>query len=143
MRKWLLIMGLGVTLSGASAQTAGPPHAWIFGTWTGGYFPAADNSGPSCTGQPSVIFTRDVVMRSSPLDVTYQQRVIETAAAQPNGLEFRFSPVAQRGARLPPGTGFGCAGDPDLLRVERRGPDEIVFPDCADFPAPLKRCVGP
>lgn len=145
MRNWLVVLGLGLTLSGASAQTSGqPPHAWIFGTWTGGYFPAADASNPSCSGQPSVIFTRDVVLRSSPIDIPYQQRMIETASAQPNGLTIRFTPVPQRpGTRLPPGVGFGCSGDPNLLRIERRGPDEIVFPDCEDFPAPLKRCTGP
>ena len=46
------------------------------------------------------------------------------------------------GGRLPPDIGFGCGGSPDVLRVQRRGPDEIAFPDCADFPSPLKRCVA-
>jgi hypothetical protein len=46
------------------------------------------------------------------------------------------------GGRLPPDIGFGCGGSPDLLRVQRRGPDEIAFPDCTDFPSPLKRCVA-
>ena len=25
--------------------------------------------------------------------------------------------------------------------VERRGPNEIVFPNCSEFPSPLKRCT--
>ena len=35
----------------------------------------------------------------------------------------------------------GCASGPDVLRVERRGPDEIAFPGCGEFPSPLKRCT--
>jgi hypothetical protein len=46
------------------------------------------------------------------------------------------------GGRVPPDGGFGCSGNPNLLRVERRGPDEITFPDCSEFPSPLKRCVA-
>jgi hypothetical protein len=125
---------------------AAPPHEWLFGSWTGGIFPASDTDGPRCFGQPTVIFTRDVVLRASALDVAYRQRAIETAAAMPEGVEFRFLPAAPPGgafgSRLPPDFGFGCAG-PDLLRVERRGPHEIVFPGCdAQFPFPLKRCVA-
>jgi hypothetical protein len=87
-------------------------------------------------------------LRVAAFDVAYHQRAIETAAALPDGaLEFRFvpaAPVAGRalGGRLPPDIGFGCGGSPDLLRVQRRGPDEIAFPDCTDFPSPLKRCVA-
>ncbi|EFH10829.1 hypothetical protein ACFFMP_03350 [Pseudoroseomonas cervicalis] len=136
-----LVLGLGLTPS--EAQSPEPPHAWAFGSWTGGYFPAADTQGPRCTGQPSVIITRDVVMRSNPLDVPYRQRMIETATAQPNGLLIRLTPVTPPGARnVPPGVGFGCDGDPNLLRIERRGDGEIVFPNCAEFPAPLKRCTN-
>jgi hypothetical protein len=155
MRRWgakaaaaaMLALGLGFGLTGdADAQQNGqPPHAWIFGSWTGGLYPPADTEGPRCTGQPTVIFTRDVVMRSSVLEVTYRQRMIETAAATANGLEFRFvgaqPQMTPLGPRLPSDIGFGC-GNPNLLRVERRGPNEIVFPNCDDFPAPLRRCVG-
>jgi hypothetical protein len=143
----VLVAATGLSLGGSSrAQQGDPPHAWVFGSWTGGIFPPTDTEGPRCTGQPTVIFTRDVVMRASPLDVPYRQRLIETVAAQPEALDFRFVPAAPQstpfGARLPPDIGFGCPGGPNTLRVERRGPDEIVFPDCADFPSPLKRCVG-
>ncbi|MFC7542644.1 hypothetical protein ACFQU2_28615 [Siccirubricoccus deserti] len=100
--------------------------------------PAGDTDTPACFGSPTVIFTRDVVMRATPLDTAYRQRNIETVAVQPNGLEFRFTPAAPvmgaMGPRAANDAGFGCSGNPNLLRVERRGPDEIVFPDCSEFP---------
>jgi hypothetical protein len=87
-----------------------------------------------------------VVLRASLLDVSYRQRLIETVAADPESLNFRFIAATPQatpfGARLPPDIGFGCPGGPNELRVRRLGPDEIVFPDCAEFPSPLKRCVG-
>jgi len=107
---------------------------------TGGIAPALDNEGPRCFAQPTLIFTRDIVMRASPLDIAYRQRAIETVAQTADGVEFRFIPAAAPGGRTPSDAGFGCAG-PDLLRVERRGADEIVFPDCTQFPFPLRRCV--
>jgi hypothetical protein len=128
----------------AQQQRAAPPHEWLFGSWTGGIFPAGDATGARCFGQPTVIVTRDVVLRASPLDVAYRQRMIETVARTPDGVEFRFVPAAPPSGpfagRPPPDIGFGCA-TPDMLRVERRGEDEIVFPDCEQFPSPLKRCV--
>ena len=104
-------------------------------------------SSPRCTGQPIVIFARDVVLRASPFDVTYRQRVVETVSAAPDALEFRFLPAAPQatpfGTRVPPDSGFGCPGGPNALRVERRGENEIVFPNCAEFPLPLRRCGAP
>jgi len=147
MRRWRLVMAMARVLGGsAGAQQGDPPHAWVFGSWTGGMFPPGETSGARCTGQPAVIFTRDVVMRASIFDVPYRQRLIETVASSPDVLEFRLVPAAPQssplGARLPPDVGFGCAAGPNSLRVERRGPNEIVFPNCADFPSPLQRCVG-
>jgi hypothetical protein len=139
-----MVLALGG--SGGAQQRSEPPHAWVFGSWTGGIFPAGETSAVRCLGQPTVIFTRDVVLRASALDVAYRQRLVETVAAGPEALEFRFAPAAPQatpfGARLPPDSGFGCPGGPNSLRVERRGPDEIVFPDCDEFPSPLKRCVA-
>ncbi len=155
MRRWAKGLAVGLTVlamplllgPAGAQQRQGPPHEWVFGAWTGGQFPAVDTEGPACFGQPTVIFTRDIVMRSSLLDVAYRQRTIETAAVRPNGLEFRFSPVAAPGGplggRVPPDFGFGCAGNPDVLVVERRNDNEIVFPNCSDFPAPLRRCTTP
>lgn len=122
----------------AWAQRAEPPHAWIFGTWTGGQFPAVDTAGATCFGNAVVIFARDVVLRATALDTAFRQRPIETVAVTAEGLEFRFLPLA---ARVPPDFAFGCASGPDVLRVERRGPDEIAFPGCGEFPSPLKRCT--
>lgn len=146
MRRWMLVAAAALTLTGASAQQGDPPHAWVFGSWTGGMFPPTDTEGPRCTAQPSVIFTRDLVMRAPTLDLAYRQRFIETVTAGTDSLDFRLVPLAPQatplGPRLPPDIGFGCPGGPNTLQVERRGPDEIVFPNCAEFPSPLRRCVG-
>ena len=133
----------------AGAGAAGePPHAWLFGTWTGGLFPAAAHpSAEACLAQPVVIFTKDVVLRASLIDPTYAQRVIETVRVSPQGADFRFTPAATppggvagmlAQAATPP-QGFGCA-DPDALQVRRLGPNKISFPGCTDFPNPLVRC---
>ena len=51
---------LPVAATPASAQQA-PPHAWLFGSWTGGLFPAPSNvTAQTCLATPVVIFTRDV-----------------------------------------------------------------------------------
>ena len=154
LRRWATLLALAAPLAGGAPDNAGAqanrtaaPHEWVFGSWTGGIFPVSEVDPAACLGSPTVIFTRDLVMRVASFDVAYHQRAIETAAAVADGgLEIRFLPaaVAARalGGRPPPDIGFGCGGSPDLLRVQRRGPDEIVFPDCADFPSPLKRCVA-
>ena len=70
MRRAMLLAATMLALGGSGmAQPAGPPHAWVFGSWTGGIFPPGETEGPRCTGQPVVIFTRDVVLRASALDV--------------------------------------------------------------------------
>jgi hypothetical protein len=124
----------------------GPPHEWTFGSWTGGIFPAGDADTPACFGSPTVIFTRDIVMRVSVVDTAYRERTIETVAQTPTGLEFRFTAAAPvlgpMGARQAPDAGFGCPGGPNVLKIERRGPDELAFPGCAEFPATLKRCTA-
>ena len=160
MRRWLAILCALLPAAGAHAQTsatpapgagqpsppaAAAPHDFLMGAWTGGLFPAADNQGAACFGQPTVVFTRDVVIRVSLLDVAYRQRLVETAQATPDGVEFRLVPaqasVPAVGGRLPPDVGFGCGDDPNALRVVRTGPDEITFPNCAEFPSPLRRCI--
>ncbi len=147
----LILAGLA-TISARTpihAQSA-PPHAWLFGTWTGGLFPVPkEQTAEMCLSQPVVIFTRDVVLRASLTDPLYQQRIIQTARSNPAGSEFRFEPgsdpLVMLGAGLlgrdapPPQQGFGCES-PDVLHVLRRGPNEIVFPGCRDFPEPLYRC---
>lgn len=149
MRRILLLCLAGTFLSTpivpATAQQL-PPHAWLFGTWTGGVFPPPQNmSREACLSQPVVIFTRDLVLRATLTEQELTQRVIESARATPNGMEFRFasptglSPTGILGSRTPQPTGFGC-DTPGVLHVQRRGENEISFPGCADFPNPLVRC---
>ncbi len=134
----------------AEAQPRGePPHAWLFGSWTGGIFPVPGGSvsAEACLATPVVIFTRDVVLRATITDPVYVQREIETVRTSTQGAEFRFtSPpgttggAAQRlGMAEPVVTGFGCEGT-DVLHVVRRGENEISFPGCSDFPNTLVRC---
>jgi hypothetical protein len=134
----------------AQQRPAPPPHAWLFGSWTGGLFPVPANmTKQMCLAQPVVIFTRDLVLRSSLIDSTYQQRSIETARSNPAGAEIRFAPGTRAldslnsgllGQTAPPApAGFGCE-NPDVLHIQRRSDNEISFPGCADFPEPLVRC---
>ena len=138
-RRSLPLLGLGLLATPALAQRPLPPHGFLFGAWTGGLFPAVDTEGPACFAQVTLIVAPDVVMRASSLDVAYRQRLVESVALTPDGVEIRFSPVP--GRPIPEG-GFGCAGNPNLLRVSRRGADEIVLAGCSDFPFPLRRCKG-
>ncbi len=142
IRLALALLVLAAPVSAQPVQSL-PPHAWLFGTWTGGIFPApAGISKEACLSQPVVIFTRDLVMRATLTEQTLTQREIETARAVPGGTEFRFV-SGVTGSRMLGGyaalAGFGC-DTPDELRVQRRGENEIAFPGCAEFPNPLVRC---
>jgi hypothetical protein len=135
--------------SGQAAAQSAIPHAWLFGEWAGGLFPPPVTlSAQECMANPSVIFTRDAILRAVPTDVTYAQVLVESARAIPGGTEFRLSVPAQSipsggplGADRSAGQtmGFGCE-NPGVLRVQRRGEDQIAFPGCSDFPYPLVRC---
>lgn len=146
-RAVLLSLALLLAAPAPSAFSQGqPPHAWLFGTWTGGLFPPPSTmSTQACFSQPTVIFTRDLVMRATLTDQSLVQRVIESARAVPGGSEFRFaSGAAVATSRIFGGgdtqmVGFGCP-TPDDLVVQKRGENEIAFPGCADFPYPLVRC---
>ncbi|MCL2428893.1 MAG: hypothetical protein FWD12_06645, partial [Alphaproteobacteria bacterium] len=126
-----------------------PPHAWLFGTWTGGMFPAPSNlAAEACLSQPAVIFTRDLVIRATITDQFYIQRLVETALTTANGVQFRFTAagpataggfLGDNASGTPAEIGFGCA-NPDVLDVEQRSRNQIVFPNCSDFPYPLVRC---
>lgn len=134
-----------VAAAGARAQQ--PPHAWLFGAWTGGLFPPPPHIPLQlCLAQPVVIFTRDVVLRASLTETTYTQRVVETARTTPERTDFVFSPakppetsdlLGVTGAAPP--QGFGCE-TADVLHVQRHSENEIEFTGCADFPYPLVRC---
>lgn len=136
-RRSLLLAAPALATPFLARAQSGPPHEWLFGSWTGGIFPAVDTQGPGCFGNVVVIFTRDVIMRMANLDIAYRQRLIETVALTADGVEIR---LVSQGGRMLPESGFGCDNNPDLLRVVRRGDDEIVFPNCFDFPSALRRC---
>lgn len=134
-------------VSPARAQSSAP-HAWLFGSWTGGLFPAPTGlTAEACLAQPVVIFTRDLVLRATLTEQTYTQRAILAVRGTADGLEFRFEPTGGGGGAanllgLPAPTqdaGFGCASNDELI-VQRRGENEIVFPSCSEFPNPLVRC---
>jgi hypothetical protein len=131
----------------AGAQSPLPPQSWLFGAWIGGLFPPPSTiSAQECLAQPVIIFTRDIVMRATIVDQLYTQRLVETARTTGNGVEFRFNRSLQIAQSSPFGlsqgggeVGFGCE-DPDALHVQRRGENEISFPNCPEFPYPLVRC---
>ncbi len=133
---------LAAPIPSAFSQTQ-PPHAWLFGTWTGGLFPPPSTvNSEACFSQPVVIFTRDLVLRATLTEQTLVQREIETARVTPGGTDFRFTAgvaTPQMFGGAAPQVGFGCAS-PDELVVQRRGANEIAFPGCSDFPYPLVRC---
>jgi hypothetical protein len=130
-------------------QQAGGPESFLLGAWTGGLFPAPTVlSAEQCLAQPTVIFTRDVVMRATLIEAFYIQRLVETARGTGNGVDFRFSPAAAPAAA--PGSpefsgggagGFGCESA-DVLHVQRITKNQIRFPGCGDFPFALVRCPG-
>ncbi len=142
------LFGFVTVMATAPLGAAEPPHAWLFGEWTGGLFPAPPHpTAEECRAQPTVVFMRDVVLRATLTDVTFVQRVVATARTYGEHTDFTFAPVPSASAATDPLTGqpvarssgFGCAG-PDELHVVRRGANEIAFPGCADFPNPLVRC---
>lgn len=121
-----------------AAQAPGlPPHAGLFGAWIGGIFaPPVTLSAQECLAQPSVIFTRDVVMRAVMTTPAFAERLISTARVTAKGYELRLVP--RQSAAEPT---FGCP-NPDVLPVQRHGDNQISFPGCTDFPFPLVRCSG-
>ena len=127
----------GGSRTSAPARVSGPPHAWLFGTWTGGLFPVLEGmAAQDCRTQPTVAFAQDVVGHTSLTGATMTRRVIETVRTSPTGAEFRFSPDEDDSSS------FGCE-DPNLLHVARENNDMISFPHCAAFPYPLVRCSAP
>lgn len=117
-----------------AGRTGAPPHAFLFGSWTGGLFPVVDSAlQQNCRTQPTVVFAQDVVAHGTLIGSTLAQRVIETVRTSPTGAEFRFAPDADDPA------GFGC-DDANTLHVQRDSDTRISFPRCAAFPYPLERC---
>ena len=118
----------------ADSRPGAPPHAWLFGTWTGGLFPVLDGmTAQDCRTEPTVVFGQDEVDHAALTAAGMTQRVIESVRVSPRGAEFRLSPSDTDPA------GFGCDG-PDALHVAREGENSVSFPGCAAFPYPLQRC---
>jgi hypothetical protein len=118
----------------APSRPSGPPHAFLFGTWTGGLFPVLDGMlEQDCRMEPSVVFGQDVVAHSSLTSTVMTRRVIETVRTSPAGAEFRLTPDPSDP------TGFGCE-DANVLHVAREEGGAITFPHCAAFPYPLRKC---
>ena len=118
------------------ARRGGPPHAFLFGTWTGGLFPVLEGmAAQDCTRQPTVVFAQDVVAHATLLDTGMARRVIETVRTSPAGAEIRLTPA-------PDDSGFGCE-NADVLHVARESDTMISFPRCAAFPYPLQKCAAP
>ncbi len=137
-------LGLLMALPAPFAQSQGlPPHAWLFGTWTGGLFPPPERmTAQACFSQPVVIFTRDLVLRATVTQQEMAQRLVESARATQGGMAFRFAATAALPSMFggsPAPVGFGCA-TPNDLTVQRLSENEIAFPGCADFSYPLVRC---
>ncbi len=135
----LLLPGLAAAQTHARREpepppAKGPPHAWLFGTWTGGLFPVLDGQlAQDCRMQPTVAFAQDVMEHASLTGSDLTRRIIETVRTSPEGAEFRFTPDPADAA------GFGC-DDPNELHVARENNTTISFPGCAAFPYPLERC---
>jgi len=126
----------------------GPPHAWLFGSWTGGLFPVLPGElVRDCRASPTVVFQKDSVAYAALITPGMASRTIETVRTTPAGADFRFAPAPGgqapggqgSGAKSTGGQGFGCA-DGNALSVMRAGPNEVSFPSCSAFPYPLERC---
>jgi hypothetical protein len=146
----LAIGMVALSFPGVAQSQKELPHAWLFGAWIGGlYPPPVTLSTQECLAEPVVIFTRDLVLRSTITSETYVQRRIDTALATANGTEIHL--IHPLGATPAGAAVFGDQGDPapigfgcetqDVLHVQRVGTNEISFPHCTEFPYPLIRCV--
>jgi hypothetical protein len=145
VRRLTCCLLLALPASRAQAQT--PPHAWLFGAWTGGLFPApSSETAAQCLAQPTVIFTRDIVLTGSLLEATYTQHAVQTVRITANGAEIRFAETGPTEASqlfgtpaAPASPGIGCDTQ-DELTIVRHGENEIQFENCPAFPNPLVRC---
>ena len=134
----LLAMMGTATAKPHPARTApapkGPPHAWLFGAWTGGLFPVLNGKlAEDCRTQPTVAFSKDVVSHANLLGGAAAVQTIETVRTSAAGAEFRFAPGGAANSS------FGC-DSPNVLHVARQSNSSISFPNCSAYPYPLERC---
>ena len=139
------VLAQTVPVRPAEAQGA-PPHAWLFGMWAGGIYPAPAHMTPAeCQQQATFVVTQDAVIHSTLTHPTAIQNLIASVRGTPDGTVFLLAPTDDKPeviAGVPQDLGFGCPQD-NVLRVVRVGPNEIAFPDCKGFPSPLVRCPQP
>ncbi len=129
----------------AAAQSA-PPHAWLFGAWAGGLYPAPPGmSAAECEARTTFVVTRDVIIHTTLTHPGPIQNLIASVRGTPAGTIFALAPTDTKPetvAGLTEDLGFGCP-QPDVLRVVKIAPNQISLPDCTGFPSPLVRCPGP
>ena len=140
-----VLLAHAVPVRPAAAQGA-PPHAWLFGMWAGGLYPAPANMTPAqCQAQATFVVTQDAVIHSTLTHQTAIQNLIARVRGTPNGTIFLLAPTDTKPDNtggMADDLGFGCPQD-NVLRVVRVGPNAIAFPDCKGFPSPLVRCAPP
>ncbi len=151
MRRIATLLLAGAILSAGAVRRpveaqAVPPHAWLFGAWAGGIYPAPPNmSAAECEARATFVVTRDVIVHSTLTHPTAIQNLIASVRGTPQGTIFALAPTDTKPetiAGITEDLGFGCP-QPDVLRVVKIAPNEIAFPDCAGFPSPLVRCPAP
>ncbi len=137
---------LGASLLSSYAQAAEqPPHAWLYGNWAGGLYPAPpDMTASECNAHPTFIVTQDAVLHATLTEPGYVQNLIASVRGTPQGTVFTLVPSAEAASAgvLPGATAendYGCA-DSNTLRVVKSGTTSIAFPGCSAFPSPLVRC---
>ncbi|MCB8883250.1 hypothetical protein ACELLULO517_23575 [Acidisoma cellulosilytica] len=140
-----VLLAQAVPVRPAAAQGA-PPHAWLFGMWAGGIFPASAKMSPAeCEKQATFVVTQDEVIHSTLTHQTAIENLIASVRGTPNGTVFLLAPSNTKPddiGGVADDIGFGCPED-NVLRVVRVGPNQIAFPDCKGFPSPLVRCPQP
>lgn len=151
LSRFLSLLLAGATLAPAlpaspAAAQGVPPHAWLFGMWAGGVYPAPPHmSAQECQERATFVVTQDAVIHSTLTHPTAIQNLIASVRGTPNGTVFVLAPPDVKPETLGGVTedlGFGCP-DPSVLRVVKVGPDQIAFPGCTGFPSPLVRCPPP
>ncbi len=133
-------------LQGPAEAQGAPPHAWLFGAWAGGIYPAPPGmSAAECEARTTFVVTKDVIIHSTLTHPDAIQNLIASVRGTPEGTIFALAPTDTKPETIGGVTedlGFGCP-QPDVLRVVKVAPNEIRFPDCTGFPSPLVRCPSP
>jgi hypothetical protein len=138
-----IVAGIAALAPAAKAAQPAPPHAWLYGVWSGGILPAPpDMTAQECQQHPTFVVTQDAVLHGTLTHPDLIQNLIAAVRGTPEGTVFTLAPTETKPETVAGSTedlGFGCA-QPDTLRVVKVGPNQIAFPGCTAFPSPLVRC---